>query len=150
MRFLSLGWIERRKDGRDAIGSEVDHLAHRFGVNAYEEARRRRRESEDLSSARYWSAVKSEIGRNILDQCDEGDFLDRLEASLIASDLSRCVTGDRGAENRVPSAATCPEYGPASIDASNSHASTVRRARGPVKRNSLHSNLLRLERKCHA
>ena len=119
MRFLSLGWIRRNKDGRNAIGSEADRLVHQFGVNAYEEARRRRRESDHVSSARYWSAVKSEIGRNILNHCDEADFLDRLEVSLFASDLSWRADSGQAAESRMAPAGASPGRRQTRLEASN-------------------------------
>jgi hypothetical protein len=101
MSFLSLGWIGSSKDAHGAIRSEVDHLVRQFGVHAYEEASRRRLESRDVSTARYWGAVKSEIGRDIMARCGEAGILAKLERRLFALDLSHRSTADRSAEDHV-------------------------------------------------
>jgi len=99
MSFPSLGWIRSGEDADSAIRSEVDRLVRQCGVHAYEEASRRRLESRDVSTARYWGAVKSEIGRDILARCGEAGVLAKLERRLSALDLSHHPTDDGRAED---------------------------------------------------
>ncbi len=88
MKMGLFGWVARSDRRSSDKPSEAERLIREFGVNAYEEARRRRNGALDPSAARYWSEVKSEIGRTILDRCHEDGFLDRLEAKILSFGLS--------------------------------------------------------------
>lgn len=99
MLFFLRAW--RLRDQQSAINSEVDDLIFLYGSNAYEEARRRRAQANDLSAARHWSAVKSEIGRRILEMCGDSASFDRLNSRLIASDDFGYAIWDPPAEDRA-------------------------------------------------
>lgn len=100
MLFFLLGW-RLHSNTQSAVASEVDELILLFGANAYEEARRRRSEAGDLSVARHWSAVKSEIGRRILEACGDPASLERLQSKLLASDELGYPIWDQPAGNRA-------------------------------------------------
>ena len=86
---------------QSAIDLAADDLILLFGANAYEEARRRRAQAEDLPAARHWSAVKSEIGRRILEVCGDPSSLEKLKSRLIETDESGCAIWDPPAGNRA-------------------------------------------------
>ena len=73
----------RRTDAEGAVETEADALIAAFGVNAYEEARRRRCDAESSSSARHWLRVKAEIGKRIVERCGDPANFDALEARLL-------------------------------------------------------------------
>ena len=82
MGLLANPWSKRLEQRRNGISDEAESLMIAFGVDAYEEARRRRTESNSLSSAHYWLQVKTEIGRRILEGCRNADSVDALDAKL--------------------------------------------------------------------
>ncbi|RBP11918.1 hypothetical protein DFR50_11525 [Roseiarcus fermentans] len=99
MLFFLRAW--RLRSQQSAVNTEVDDLIFLYGANAYEEARRRRAHANDLSAARHWSAVKSEVGRRILEVCGDAASLDRLSSRLVDSDDFGCAIWDPPAENRA-------------------------------------------------
>jgi hypothetical protein len=86
MLALLLKRFGRSRGGLDTISVDVENLIREFGVHAYEEARRRRSQSNDVANARRWSAVKSEIGRRILQECGGAGNLNGRELLLFATD----------------------------------------------------------------
>ena len=82
MGLLANPWSKRLEQRRNGISDEAESLMIAFGVDAYEEARRRRTKSNSLSSAHYWLQVKTEIGRRILEGCRNADSVDALDAKL--------------------------------------------------------------------
>lgn len=99
MLFFLRAWGLRPQ--HDAVDVEVDDLILLYGVNAYEEARRRRAQAKEVSAARHWGAVKSEIGRRILEVCGVSGDLDALEAKLTSRDAFAGTTRDPPAQNRA-------------------------------------------------
>ena len=98
--LLSLSERSRSREPRDNISMDVDDLLQAFGVHAYEEARRRRFASNDLANARRWGAVKSEIGRRILQRCGGAARLNGREVLLFPEDARGCVSLDWAAGRR--------------------------------------------------
>lgn len=84
MLFFLQAW--RLRSEKSAVNSDVDDLILLYGAHAYEEARRRRAHADDLSAARHWGAVKSEMGRRILETCADTGALEALESRLAEVD----------------------------------------------------------------
>ena len=99
MLFFLRAW--RLRPQHDAVNAEVDDLIFLYGVNAYEEARRRRAQANDVSAARHWSAVKSEIGRRIVEVCGATGDLESLESRLTDAGAFASAIWDPPAENRA-------------------------------------------------
>ncbi len=83
----------RLRQRRDAISVEVNDLIAAYGVHAHEEARRRNREANSASEARYWAEVEAEIGHTVRGGADPAN-LERLEA------FRRCIL-DRASNDRA-------------------------------------------------
>ena len=101
MLFFLRAWGLRPQN--DAVDVEVDDLIFLHGVNAYEEARRRA-QAEEVPAARHWGAVKSEIGRRILDVCGASGDLDALEAKRTGGDAFARTTRDPPAQDGAAAA----------------------------------------------
>ena len=92
---------ERICQKRDGITKDADNLICDLGVHAYEEARRRRFEANDISSARYWGQVKSEIGRRIMQECGPAAIARIVEANVAVFDTIGCAILNSQSDNRV-------------------------------------------------
>lgn len=101
-----LSW-RHRSPSKNAVEWEVDDLVLQFGANAGREARRREVESNDLSAARHWGSVASEIGRRIREDARRSTDRDRIrpEAWLIFTPADERADTRRLADiiARVPS-----------------------------------------------
>ncbi len=102
MFSLRLGELLRSRKEKRLFLREVDALIRLHGVNAYNEARRRRLEAADLATAQYWGAVKSEIGRRIVEVCGDQAVLDSLSSKPFDGGASEHEMSDPSFENRKP------------------------------------------------
>ena len=101
--FFDFGQVLRNR--RTAFDMDVNDLIRSYGASAYQVASRRRIEANALSSARYWTRVRREVGRRIrrgdLSETGFGAWCQlaksRSEALGLAVSIERARWG--GAEN---------------------------------------------------
>ncbi len=62
-RLASLSSPRTQREGAPWVDAEADKLIRDFGVGAYAAARKQVRDANDLSTMRYWGAVKDAIAQ---------------------------------------------------------------------------------------
>jgi hypothetical protein len=58
-----LSWLRRRRERNERIDAKAKALVRAFGVDAYYEARQRKRQAESAEAAQEWRAVAQAIAR---------------------------------------------------------------------------------------
>ena len=131
MLFFLQCWGIGFQNRRNAVSSDADDLILLYDVHAYEEARRRRFEAKDVSAARHWGAVKSEIGQRIVAVCGDEVVSDALKSRLADADEFGCAFPGQAADGRAEANRPAVRIGDAKNDAQDRGRSSIRTAGVP-------------------
>jgi hypothetical protein len=91
----------RNRQRKRAIVVDADLLMSDCGVDAHEEARRRKLDANDILSARYWGQVKSEIGRRSLQDCSPATIVEVLDVKTGGLHSTGYAIWDSASESRA-------------------------------------------------